>query len=429
MSLPSRAWVLIGAALLLYACAPAGQRGSQEAGSGSDDGTIAVSTGEPELRVEGGAGVYGLMTAEEFAERAESWRERGNFVDVDDPHLHGIDARYLVQSHGDGLVAMAITGDTDSGFEMHTGLEQLDDPLPFEVEDGRHTLTLRLTASGEVRSGDGGEATEVPVPIQLSLDAERALDRVLVYDETLRRGTLPLPGGEVEFGLLGSRGRYDREYNRLFFDLDGDGEFDRARNSDELYRVVEAHVTFGETGYEFEVDRYGRSLTLEPTDGPPSPRPSLEVGNPAPDFTFVDIDGNERRLSDYRGKVVMLDFWGIWCGPCHGEIPHLIEAWGRFHERGFEIVGVDYRDALDELRPFLEEKGMAWTQTREEGEDRPVHDLYRVWAWPTHYLIDEDGEILAFNVRGEALVETLEEHFREDEPAGSASEAGPVASR
>jgi len=109
--------------------------------------------------------------------------------------------------------------------------------------------------------------------------------------------------------------------------------------------------------------------------------------------------------------VLLLDFWGAWCGPCHAEAPHLVEAYERFAARGFEIIGIDYGDDEEQQRAFMDEFGIDWPQTRESNAGRRIHELYRVPDWPTHFLIDEDGVILKYEPRGEQLIELLEEHF------------------
>lgn len=117
-----------------------------------------------------------------------------------------------------------------------------------------------------------------------------------------------------------------------------------------------------------------------------------KVGTAAPDFAFTDLDGTRRKLSDLKGKVVLLDFWGTWCGPCVGAIPKLLESYEKYHARGFEIIGIDTGDTKPKLQAFLTGRKITWAQTMED-DDGPIATVYKVMAWPSYFLIDRDGKI------------------------------------
>jgi peroxiredoxin len=119
---------------------------------------------------------------------------------------------------------------------------------------------------------------------------------------------------------------------------------------------------------------------------------ALQPGKPAPDFSFTDLQGKKHRLSDFKGKVLLIDFWGTWCSPCVASIPKTLEAYGKYHARGFEVLGVDASDKRDKLEAFLAEKKIPWMQTMED-DDGPIATLYRVMGWPSYFLIGADGRI------------------------------------
>lgn len=111
---------------------------------------------------------------------------------------------------------------------------------------------------------------------------------------------------------------------------------------------------------------------------------------PAPDFTLIDIFGSEKRLSDFRGKVIILDFWATWCPPCRAEIPHFIELYNEYKDDGVEIIGVTMDwNASRQAAPFVRENGINYTILIGKQE---VADLYGgVISIPTTFLIDREG--------------------------------------
>ena len=138
------------------------------------------------------------------------------------------------------------------------------------------------------------------------------------------------------------------------------------------------------------------------------------MGAELPDFTFVDFAGKTRRLSDFRGKYVLLDFWGTWCGPCVGEIPHLKEAYDKYRDRGFEILGMDRemdeKKTVEIVRQFLSEKGATWTEATTESIKDLVEKRFRIMAYPTTILLDPKGRIidLGGGLRGKGLLTALD---------------------
>ena len=114
---------------------------------------------------------------------------------------------------------------------------------------------------------------------------------------------------------------------------------------------------------------------------------------PAKDFTLKDMNNRDVRLSDYKGKVVLLDFWATWCAPCKVEIPWFLEFQKQYGSKGFQVIGVSTDDTLAKLTPYVAGMKMTYPVLQGLGNDKIVDEFGATIALPTTILISRDGKI------------------------------------
>ncbi len=118
-----------------------------------------------------------------------------------------------------------------------------------------------------------------------------------------------------------------------------------------------------------------------------------EVGQTAPTIVLTTLDGGAFNLADLRGRVVAINFFATWCGPCRAEIPHLErELWARFKDRGLAMIGIGRQHTIAELEPFVREVGITYPVAGDP--DRRAFGLYATQAIPRNVVVGKDGTIV-----------------------------------
>jgi peroxiredoxin len=138
---------------------------------------------------------------------------------------------------------------------------------------------------------------------------------------------------------------------------------------------------------------------------------TVAVGQKAPDFTMNDPEGKPVSLSSKIGaKLLLVDFWAGWCGPCRRENPNVVKVYNEFHKKGFDVFGVSLDRTRDQWVSAIAEDKLAWTQVSDlQYWNTPAAKLYAVQAIPANFLLDETGKIIGKNLRGDDLYSKVNE--------------------
>jgi thiol-disulfide isomerase/thioredoxin len=127
-------------------------------------------------------------------------------------------------------------------------------------------------------------------------------------------------------------------------------------------------------------------------------------------FTQADTSGKMVKLATIRAKYVLVDFWASWCGPCRKENPNVVEAYKKYHDKGFDIVGVSLDDKKEPWLNAIHKDALTWTHVSDlKGWQNEVGLTYGIKSVPASFLVDQQGKIVAKNLRGEELHKKLEE--------------------
>ncbi len=201
----------------------------------------------------------------------------------------------------------------------------------------------------------------------------------------------------------------------------------RNDEADTAYRQLVEHPTYGSRPFAktakriLALDRGLRNGEI-PSNRFQMGSPDALVGKPAIEFDVKDVNGVDLSLETYRGKVVLLDFWAVWCAPCRAETPHLKRAYEEFKNQGFEIIGVSLDHDKAKLLEYIKEQEVTWPQFLNETGENDIAQKYKVMAIPQAFLIDREGVIRKANLRENSLEPAIAELIQErDAKLGTAN--------
>jgi peroxiredoxin len=138
----------------------------------------------------------------------------------------------------------------------------------------------------------------------------------------------------------------------------------------------------------------------------------VSVGHKAPDFTTTGLDGKPVKLSDYKGKYVLVDFWASWCAPCRQENPNVVKQYNAYKSKGLNILGISLDVDKAKWQQAIAQDKLAWNHASDlKNFEGPTEKLYHIEAIPSNFMIDPQGNIVAKNITGGDLEEFLNKTF------------------
>lgn len=206
------------------------------------------------------------------------------------------------------------------------------------------------------------------------------------------------------------------------FGIDVDGDTDirteqfsletsYASNDEVVFRYGDMYLS------TVNIDLTRNEITVRRRDKLDYLREELVVGKVMPDFVFVDFAGKQRSSKEFRGKYLLIEWWGTWCGDCVRDMPYTMQAYERFRGSGLEILGLNWDDKVEEPVSFVNKTKVPWPQARKDSIKVLTELIYRIQEFPSSILLDPEGRVVSLSqksLQGPRLIETLDRVFSPD---------------
>jgi len=318
-------------------------------------------------------------------------------------------------SAADSTLAVALVGTGGEQPKLYVDANRdwnMANEKPVQCRSGR-AYRAEFTAPAKYK-----DRKPIPTRVVLLIPSNPGMGPAIYATDTHRAGSIKLAGGKRAAVLL-----VDADQNAdfknpagtgLLIDPTGQGDF---AGNPSLAEPYDARQPFNVGGVTYEVayiDSAGTQIALKISNKNAQARPILVKGYSAPGFTATDTNGKRVSLSDYRGKVTLLDFWATWCGPCILEMPNVKRAYDAFHGKGFDILGVSLDRDTTSAPKYARENGMSWKHISDgKWWKADIAVLYKIQAIPASFLLDKEGRIIARDLRGDDLFRAVEKALKE----------------
>jgi len=330
---------------------------------------------------------------------------------------------YLKENTGGKRVNLDSTEIVDGSFEFQKGSVDYPSMYYLSVDGKRGSLGFFLENSEINITG------HVDSLYLASAEGSESQDQYNAYNEGLKpyydktsalyleyRAALEEDNSDLAKEISEKRKTVAEEINTY------QADFIRSNPASYITPVVLRSISYGLETDELEAYLNDLSASLAEIQGVKDLRSrveslrKVEIGQTAPDFTQNDVDGNPVALSEIKGhKLLLIDFWAAWCGPCRRENPNVVAVYNEFHEAGFDVLGVSLDNEEEAWLKAIEDDKLEWTQLSDLGGwANNAAKLYAVNSIPANFLLDGDGKIIAKGLRGEDLKAKVAELLSEE---------------
>ncbi len=266
----------------------------------------------------------------------------------------------------------------------------------------------------------GSTPSEYPVRVYVSR-AQKDPNSRMVGESPFAyvRGSVNVNGRPVlvEWMFNAKKGAVDLTHGWQGMDVDGDGEIDTSVTSAE-YLFAHNEMLIFQVGNVYlstkSIDFAKHEVVLVTHDSSEYRTIALKPGTPVPDFQFTDFGGHHRKLSDFAGKLVLLDFWASWCHPCVSDLPNVKNVYDGLHGRGLEVIGMNVDEDAAKAREMIAREKLGYPQAVFESIRELEEKRFRIRAFPTYVLVGPDRKILVVDFSGEKVLAGLEHRLLSD---------------
>ncbi|MDE2741776.1 MAG: TlpA disulfide reductase family protein [Gemmatimonadota bacterium] len=307
--------------------------------------------------------------------------------------------------------AMDADGDEVFYFDSDNDEDFADEEPVYPEDFGFGSTVYGIRAESEVHFEytDGEQVKEKTIPVDVVKYEQYAKKRSPdnpkfkghVFD--MRVGSVELNGEEVKLAVVSGidAATYHAKSGDILWDLNKDGFFENETESRECYRIDSPFNILGRSLQVERISPSGDEIVLVPADVEVPSKSEITKGEPAPEFAVVDVHGDTLRLSDFRGRHVLLDFWATNCGPCIKDTPELVEIYRANQAHGLEIIGISSDKSRDAVLRYVEKNGIEWPQVLEIENETKTKKIYNIGGIPSYVWVGPDGVVINPELKGD----------------------------
>ena len=322
---------------------------------------------------------------------------------------------YLKQFNGKEFVCVDSTKINQGTFSF-SGKRNQPQLSQIVVEGYKYPIRYFFLEAGQVDYKSKVQGRNLIVPVVSGTPTQNALNRYTSEREVLYRKVLALR--RIKVKDEDEKKECQLQINRLELKM---MELVNAFIDDEKSPVLSLYLI--KENYMYESDAVKLSSRLKPYAKAYAQHPLYKLiqarveelnriapGQKAPGFEMESLEGSSISLSDFKGKITLIDFWASWCGPCRKENPNMVKLYQTYHEKGLEILGVSLDTSKERWAKAVEKDNLAWNHVCDfQKWQSPLVSQYAVRGVPFTVLIDKKGQIIACGLHGEDLKRKVEE--------------------